>query len=146
MTSSRHLHARGREVFCAPAPARSGSSAPVARSRCVGDNDTVRVRRNLVEHRYEAVVDDEVAGFTEYVERSGRYWFVHTEVDAAFDGAGVGSSLVRGALDDMRSNNALIVPICPFVAAWISRHPEYQDLVDSESLRDYERRRRAGAT
>jgi hypothetical protein len=106
----------------------------------------VRVRRNPVEHRYEAVVDDEVAGFTEYVERSGRYWFVHTEVDAAFDGAGVGSSLVRGALDDMRSNNALIVPICPFVAAWISRHPEYQDLVDSESLRDYERRRRAGAT
>ncbi len=102
----------------------------------------MEVWENSAEHRYEAIVEGQLAGFTEYRIRSGRHWFVHTEIDAAFEQMGVGSSLVKGAMDDMRSRNLLIVPTCPFVAAWLDRHEEYQDLIDAETLHDYRRRRR----
>ena len=70
-----------------------------------------------------------------------RYWFVHTEVDDAHRGNGVGAFLVRSALDDIRSRGASIVPTCPFVAGWIRRHPDYRDLVDSEALAAFKKRR-----
>ncbi len=103
----------------------------------------MQVRHNADEHRYEVVADGEVVGFTEYREREGRFWFVHTEIDPSQEGNGAGSLLVRGAMDDMASKDALVVPTCPFVAAWLRRHPDYQDLVDTETLREYKRRRSA---
>ena len=54
--------------------------------------------------------------------------FVHTEVDDAFEGQGVGSLLVRQALDSVRGEGLRVVAQCPFVKAWIERHPEYADL------------------
>jgi len=54
---------------------------------------------------------------------------VHTEVDEAVEGTGVGSQLVRVALDDLRVRGVGLVPVCPFVAAYLRRHPEYGDLV-----------------
>lgn len=85
--------------------------------------------------RFEVRVDGEVAGFAEYVLRDGRYVFTHTEIDPAHEGEGLGSTLARGALDQVRAEGAPVVPLCPFIAAWIERHPDYDDLVDHEELR-----------
>ena len=80
--------------------------------------------------RYEARLDGELAGFAEYLLRDGQIVFTHTVVADAFEGRGVGSALVRAALDDVRETGGLaVVPRCPFVKTWIEKHPDYQPLV-----------------
>ncbi len=83
------------------------------------------------EHRYE-VRDGHgsVLGFSAYRRRGDVVVFTHTEVDDAAEGQGVGSTLVRGALDDVRASGLRILPLCPFVRAYVDRHPEYADLVE----------------
>ena len=71
----------------------------------------------------------EVAGFIAYRRGEGVLTLVHTDVDPRWEGKGVGSELVRGALDDLRARGLKVRPLCPFVAAYIRRHPEYNDLV-----------------
>ena len=58
--------------------------------------------------------------------------FTHTEVADRFEGRGVGGALARAALDDVRDRGERAVPICPFIAEWIQRHPDYDDLVDHD--------------
>ncbi len=79
--------------------------------------------------RYEIRVGDELAGFTQYRMRRGLIAFVHTEVDDRFEGQGLGSKLIAFALDDARIRGLAVLPFCPFVNAYIQRHPEYVDLV-----------------
>ncbi|WP_151479957.1 GNAT family N-acetyltransferase [Streptomyces albicerus] len=81
--------------------------------------------------RYEARVDGElkVAGVAEYIRTTELVAFVHTEVAAEYEGRGVGSALVRTALDEARASGLRVLATCPFFAGWISRHPEYQDLL-----------------
>ena len=89
--------------------------------------------------RYVAIVDGEVAGYADRHEDGGAVVFPHTVVEDAFGGRGIGKALVRGALDDMRTQGRRVVPVCPFFASYIDKHPEYQDLVDealAERLRD----------
>lgn len=78
--------------------------------------------------RYEAVRDGELLGFAAYERTPEMVVFTHTEVDPAFESQGVGGALVRGALDHVRSLRLKALPICPFVQAWIQRHPDYADL------------------
>ena len=56
---------------------------------------------------------------------------LHTEVEPEHEGKGVGAALVQGALDDVRDRGLKVQPLCPFVAAYIQRHPDYEDLVTS---------------
>ena len=87
------------------------------------------VTNNEEESRYEARLDGELAGFAEYMLSNELITFTHTEVDGKFEGKGVGSALVRGALDDVRASaERKVLPVCPFVKNWIAKHPEYQDL------------------
>ncbi|WNV74679.1 GNAT family N-acetyltransferase [Geodermatophilus sp. DSM 44513] len=81
--------------------------------------------------RYEVSDGDRVLGLAAYRRQGDRVVFTHTEVDPAAGGRGVGSSLVRGALDDVRTRGLRAVPLCPFVRAWLDRHPDYADLVDA---------------
>lgn len=81
------------------------------------------------EERYEARVGDELAGFTVYRERPGLIAFMHTEVDPRFEGQGVGGRLVAGALEDARARDLAVLPFCPFVNAYIRRHPDFAALV-----------------
>ncbi len=101
----------------------------------------VEVRSNEAMLRYELIDDDLVVGFISYMLRDERYWLIHTEIDQARQGSGLSSLLIRSTLDDLRSKGVLIVPICPLVVSWIGDHPDYQDLVDTETLRSFERRR-----
>jgi uncharacterized protein len=88
----------------------------------------VRVVDNPAELRYELYADDgELAGEILYRRLPGALALVHTEVDPKRQG--LGSELVKGALDDMRERGLNVVPVCPFVIAYIRRHPEYADLV-----------------
>lgn len=79
--------------------------------------------------RYEARVDGRLAGFVEYRQGPDAVVLVHTEVLDEFEGKGVGSSLARGTLDDLRARGALVVPLCPFISAYIRKHRDYLDLV-----------------
>ncbi|HET8786405.1 MAG TPA: GNAT family N-acetyltransferase [Candidatus Limnocylindrales bacterium] len=81
--------------------------------------------------RFEATLGGETAGFLEYRRRPGRITLVHTQVDPAFEGRGVGSAIARFALEDARTNGLRVRVACPFVAAWLRRHHEYDDILDT---------------
>jgi len=85
--------------------------------------------------RYEIRVGGEVGGFAHYLRVDGRYVFDHTVIEPAFEGRGLGSQLARAALADVRAHGELVVPLCPFIAAWIHKHPDHEDLVDHQLLR-----------
>ncbi|WP_433119954.1 GNAT family N-acetyltransferase [Micromonospora sp. CA-246542] len=88
------------------------------------------VEDNPAKNRFEILVDDALAGFTAYLPRGEDVLvFTHTEVDPGFQGKGVGGALIRATLDQVRARGGRVVPQCPFVAAFIDKHPEYADLV-----------------
>jgi len=90
---------------------------------------TVTVRDNPEAERYELVVDDEVVGEIVYRLRAGAVVLVHTEVSPELEGKGLGARLVAGTLEEIRARGLRLVPLCPFVAAYLRRHPEAADLV-----------------
>lgn len=90
---------------------------------------TLEVSDNTEQLRYEARLDGELAGWIEYRPMDGWLVFVHTEVPPRFGGRGIAARLVVSALDDVRARDLKVTPLCPFVAAYIRGHPEYQDLV-----------------
>jgi predicted GNAT family acetyltransferase len=90
---------------------------------------TTDVRDAPDRSRYEVTVDGDLAGFAEYKDRADAREFTHTEVFDAYEGKGVGSVLARGALDAVRAAGTQVVATCPFIARYIERHEEYQDLL-----------------
>ncbi|MDF0528340.1 GNAT family N-acetyltransferase [Tsukamurella sp. 8F] len=88
------------------------------------------VTLNEGEHRYEIAVDGELAGFTVFKDREQQRIFYHTEVFPKFGGRGLSSTLVTGALDDVRARGLRAVPVCPLVAGFLSKHSEYDDIAD----------------
>jgi predicted GNAT family acetyltransferase len=90
----------------------------------------VSIRNNPEQNRYEAWLGDEVAGYAEYELRDQTITFVHTVVEDEHEGEGVGSTLVRESLDDVRRDGELEVIVkCPFIREWISRHSDYEYLL-----------------
>ncbi len=89
----------------------------------------VEVRRDADASRYVALVDGQEAGHIDMFARAGVVELIHTEVDQAYQGKGVASSLVRHALDDIRAQQMQVVPICEYVQKWIASHDDYADLV-----------------
>jgi uncharacterized protein len=89
----------------------------------------VRVQNNPAELRYELIVDDHVAGEILYRVTPDAVALLHIEVSPSLEGRGFGAKLVSAALADIRDRGLRVVPICPFVRAYIRRHPEYDDLV-----------------
>jgi len=88
--------------------------------------------------RYEVHVDGELAGFAEYRSRPGLVAFVHTEIEPRFEGRGLGSRVIAEALDDARRRHLAVLPFCPFVNAYLHRHPEYADLVPPDYRTHFE--------
>jgi predicted GNAT family acetyltransferase len=91
--------------------------------------DSPRVVDNPSELRYELWVGDTLAGLIRYTREDEVVTMVHTEIEPEFEGEGFGSALVSGALDSVRAKSKRVRPLCPFVAAYLKRHPEYADLV-----------------
>jgi uncharacterized protein len=79
--------------------------------------------------RYVLRLDDEVVGHVAYLRQDDVLDLVHTEVDDGHEGEGLGGRLARGVLDDARRRGLHVTPTCPFIASWIEKHPDYEDLV-----------------
>jgi predicted GNAT family acetyltransferase len=86
---------------------------------------------NPMESRFEVLVDGKVAGFADYRLRPTKIVFTHTEVLPDYEGQGLAGKLVGHALQASADTGLRVVPLCPYVAKYIERHPEFQDLVDS---------------
>jgi hypothetical protein len=89
------------------------------------------VRDNSLRQRYELDIGDALA-FIDYRRDARIVAMTHAEVPLAFRGGGIGLTLVAGALALVRERGEKVVPLCPFVAHYISRHPEAQDLLAGE--------------
>jgi predicted GNAT family acetyltransferase len=95
--------------------------------------DSVAVENYEAVQRFEANIGGQLALLT-YRRFPSRICFDHTEVPKPLEGKGLGTKLVRAALDFARANHLRVAPLCPFVAAYLRKHPEYQDLLSTEDL------------
>jgi predicted GNAT family acetyltransferase len=86
------------------------------------------VSSHPAQHRYELAIDGHIAA-TYYEIADGVITFVHTEVPPELGGKGIGSRLIQGALDLVRADGLKVIAQCPFVKAWIDKHPDYADLL-----------------
>ncbi|AAZ18006.1 conserved hypothetical protein [Psychrobacter arcticus 273-4] len=95
-------------------------------------NDSTKPDINIVHNeaarRFETSIDGHT-GYISYKERNGKLVYDHTIVPQELGGRGVGSALVQYALDYARENNKKVVPQCSFVASYIDKNPDYQDLL-----------------
>ena len=99
------------------------------------DNNQIEVRNNTAAHRYEVELDGQLAILT-YSQRGNQIAFLHTGVPEELEGHGIANALAQTALEDARAQHHMVVPACPFVAAYIRRHPEYLSLLsDTEKAR-----------
>jgi uncharacterized protein len=89
--------------------------------------NTLEVRHNPAEQRFEVTHGDDRAEI-DYRMEENVIIFVHTEVPAAWGGKGIGERMAQMALDYARAQGHLVLALCPFVAAYIKRHPAYQDI------------------
>lgn len=92
--------------------------------------DVTEMADNAARSRYEVTLDGTLAGFAQYRDMDKTRVFTHTEVFPEFSGNGLGSQLIRFALDDVRARGLSLVALCTFVDEFIREHDEYADLVD----------------
>jgi uncharacterized protein len=100
--------------------------------------DEIEVREDAAHHRFEIWVGQQPAGKTVYRGGGALYEFLHTEIDPAFEGQGLGSELIGTTLDRIRERGAGLLPYCPFIKAYIQKHPEYKDLVPEPAWARFE--------
>lgn len=89
-----------------------------------------RLVDNTEEQRYELWLGDACAGVIEYESAPGVVALIHTEVDPAFQGRGLATRLIAGAIADIRARGVKLVPACSVVRSHLQRHPEDRDVVD----------------
>lgn len=93
--------------------------------------DGIHVLHVPEKHRYEVRDGDRTVGLTQYrLPDDGHVDFIHTESSPEYAGQGLAAHLVAFALDDVRAQDKRIIPHCPYVAAFIRKHPEYEDITD----------------
>jgi uncharacterized protein len=90
------------------------------------------VRDNTGESRFEIYADGRRAGIAAYHVHGDVVDFTHTVIDDEFEGRGLGSVLIRAALDETRARGRQVLPYCQFVRAFIAKHDEYLDLVPAD--------------
>jgi predicted GNAT family acetyltransferase len=86
--------------------------------------EKLEVVHNAADHRYELRSDGDLLGLIDYRDEGGAVALVHTEIDPDLWRQGLGTQLVAGALADLRSRGLRAIPVCPFVADYLRRHPE----------------------
>ena len=91
--------------------------------------EDISISNETGRQRYEIAVGGELAGFVEYREREGTLDLVHTEVLPQFEGRGLAGKVAQFALDDARRQGRKVAPSCSYIARYVERHPQLQDLV-----------------
>jgi uncharacterized protein len=97
----------------------------------MSDNNAV-VRHDESQQRYVLEVNGKELGVASYQDDGERRVFSHTEVDPSLEGQGMGSKLVRESLDDTRQSDKRIVPVCEFVAAYVQKHHDWDDIIEAQ--------------
>lgn len=88
------------------------------------------IRDNADLHRFEIDLGDGTSAIAEYTLPPGKIIFTHTKVPEAHEGKGIGTRLIRFALDAARERGLQVIPICPFFSAYMQKHAEVQDQLD----------------
>lgn len=83
---------------------------------------------NEEKKRYEFRLPEHTP-FIEYIRTKDKIYLTHTEVPVALEGQGIGTELVKQALEEVKENDWTLVPLCPFVAGYLKKYPEYKALV-----------------
>jgi len=91
------------------------------------DKDKLEVVHNPDEKRFEIQLDDDLA-MVEYLLNKSNIIFTHTEVPEAYEGQGIGKILAEHVLNYAREQGYKVQPLCPFIKAYVKRHPEYHDI------------------
>jgi predicted GNAT family acetyltransferase len=91
-------------------------------------HDSRQIHNNTAASRFEIAVDGSLA-LIAYVRDGNTITFTHTQVPPALEGRGLASSMARAALEHAQAQGLIVIPLCPFVASYIRRHPEYLPLV-----------------
>lgn len=89
--------------------------------------DQAQVRDNRDLQRFELSVDGQVA-FADYRRQPGRLVVTYVEAPPPLRGTGAAGRLMKGLLDQARSEHLKVLPLCSYARAWMQRHPEYKDL------------------
>jgi NAD+ kinase len=97
----------------------------------VPDGAEARVVDDFEGQRYEIILGGEVAGVLHYRRHGDHVELMHTEVEQSFSGRGLAGRLASAALGDARARQTPVRVTCPFVAGYVERHPEYNDLLQS---------------
>jgi predicted GNAT family acetyltransferase len=87
--------------------------------------------KNADKNRFELITDTYTT-FIEFKERGKKIWLIHTEAPEELKGKGSATAIVEKTLVYLEENGYKMVPLCPFVAAYLKRHPEWLRLVDKE--------------
>ncbi|CAN5389310.1 GNAT family N-acetyltransferase [soil metagenome] len=88
------------------------------------------VVQDAPQNRFQLLLDGQYVGETDYILRDDTIASTHTEIDPGHQGEGLAAELVRGALNLVRAETDLrVVAKCPYMSAWIGKHPDYQDLL-----------------
>ncbi|MCC3309235.1 GNAT family N-acetyltransferase [Psychrobacter sanguinis] len=88
----------------------------------------IDITHNQAANRFETTIEGHT-GFISYQDQGDRIVYDHTIVPSELGGKGVGSALVKHALDYARNEGKKVIPTCSFVASYINKHAEYQDLL-----------------
>lgn len=92
------------------------------------DPEALNIVNNEAKHRFEAQIGEQTA-VLEYTRATRLIVYNHTEVPQDLEGQGIASQLAKTALEFARSSQLEVMPLCPYVAAYIRRHPEYRDVL-----------------
>lgn len=95
-------------------------------------SDNYKLIDNEDRRQYEFHIDGYIAKIEYSKSKNGEIYLTHTEVPAGLEGQGIGSQLVEKVLKDIDRKNLRLIPLCPFVAAYIQKHPEWKRLVTKE--------------
>jgi uncharacterized protein len=91
------------------------------------DFDNLQVVHNPTEKRFEVRLGEQIA-MTEYMLAGRNIIFTHTEVPPAFEGRGIANKLAHTALEYARTEALKVQALCPFIALYVRKHPEYQSI------------------
>lgn len=92
----------------------------------------IEVKDNPAKHRFEATVEGQTA-FIDYKLQPGLMQVLHTEVPQELEGRGIAGAMTKYALEHIAAKNLQLLPLCPYMRAYLKKHPEYQHLVKDKA-------------
>lgn len=92
------------------------------------DKESLIVTQNIEKNRFEIQIEEAFA-IAEYMITGGKLALTHTEVPVAFEGNGIGGVLAKYAFQYAKDNDLKVLPLCPYMSAYVKRHPEVREVV-----------------